>query len=110
MDNILKELKEKGIFVDSVTENNAIKLFDGINFNSIKSIGISTAGFIEGYYASKGKKVVATTLDNDGKEYMKKILNNVPGCNSIEYRCEDASKKSKDADNSFDILECVCII
>lgn len=57
-----------------------------IEFDSIKSIGISTAGFIEGYYASKGKKVVATTLDNDGIEYMKSILNNINGYNNIEYR------------------------
>lgn len=104
MNNKLQELKENGIFVDSVTENNAIELFDNIDFNNMKSIGISTAGYIEGYYASKGKKVVATTLDNDGIEYMKSILKDVDGCNNIEYRCEDASKKSQDADNSFDIL------
>lgn len=104
MDNKLKELKDSGVFVDSITENNAIKIFDSIEFNSIKSIGISTAGFIEGYYASKGKKVVATTLDNNGIDYMKTILNDVNGCENIEYRCEDASKKSKDEDNSFDAL------
>ena len=104
MDNKLEELKTNGIFVDSITENNAIKIFDNIEFNSMKSIGISTAGFIEGYYASKGKRVVATTLDNNGIEYMKTILNDVKGCNNIEYRCEDAGKISKDTDNSFDVL------
>lgn len=104
MDKKLEELKNNGVFIDSITENNAINLFDKIEFDSIKSIGISTAGFIEGYYASKGKKVVATTLDNDGIEYMKSILNNINGYNNIEYRCEDASKISKDPDNSFDIL------
>ena len=104
MSNKLDYLKEKGVFIDSITENNAIKLFDSIEFNSIKSIGISTAGFIEGYYSSKGKRVVATTLDNDGIEYMKSILKDIDGCNNIEYRCEDASQKSKDEDNSFDIL------
>ena len=104
MDNKLQSLKNNGTFVDSLTENNAIKLFDSIEFDNIKSIGISTAGFIEGYYASKGKKVVATTLDNNGIEYMKTILKDVNGCNNIEYRCEDASKKSIDSDNSFDIL------
>ena len=104
MNNKLKQLKDDGIFIDSITENNAIELFDSIEFISIKSIGISTAGFIEGYYASKGKRVVATTLDNDGIEYMKMILKDVDGCDNIEYRCEDASIKSKDDDNSFDIL------
>lgn len=104
MDDKLQTLKNNGIFIDSITENNAIKLFDSIEFNNIKSIGISTAGFIEGYYASKGKKVVATTLDNDGIEYMKTILNDVNGCGNIVYRCEDASKISIDPDNSFDIL------
>lgn len=104
MDNKLKELKNNGLFIDSITENNAIRLFDSIEFNSIKSIGISTAGFIEGYYASQGKKVVATTLNNEGIEYMRKILKDVKGCNNIEYRCEDASKKSKDDNNSFDLI------
>ena len=104
MDIKLKELRDNGTFVDSITENNAIKLFDSIEFNSMKSIGISTAGFIEGYYASKGKRVVATTLDNTGIEYMKSLLKDVEGSNNIEYRCEDASKQSKDEDNSFDVL------
>ena len=104
MNSKLYELKNNGTFVDSITENNAINLFDKIEFNSIKSIGISTAGFIEGYYASKGKRVVATTLDNDGIEYMKSALKDVKGSNNIEYRLEDASKISNDKDNSFDIL------
>ena len=50
------------------------------------------------------KKVVATTLDSDGIEYMKTILKDVKGCDGIEYRSEDASKISKDSDNSFDVL------
>lgn len=104
MDKKLKELKENGIYIDSVTENNAINLFDSIEFNNIKSIGISTAGFFEGYYASRGKKVVATTLDEDGIHYMKSLLKDVKGNENIEYRIEDASKKSTDKDNSYDVL------
>ena len=104
MDKKLEELKENGIFIDSITENNAINLFDSIEFNNIKSIGISTAGFFEGYYASKGKKVVATTLDEDGIDYMKSILKDVKGNENIEYRIEDASKESTDKDNSYDVL------
>ncbi len=104
MDKKLKELKENGIFIDSITENNAINLFDSIEFNNIKSIGISTAGFFEGYYASKGKKVVATTLDEDGIEYMKSLLKDVKGNENIEYRIEDASKESTDKNNSYDVL------
>lgn len=104
MDKKLEELKENGIFIDSITENNAINLFDSIEFNNIKSIGISTAGFFEGYYASKGKKVVATTLDEDGIDYMKSLLKEVKGNENIEYRIEDASKESTDKDNSYDVL------
>lgn len=104
MDKKLKELKENGVFVDSITENNAINLFDSIEFNNIKSIGISTAGFFEGYYASKGKKVVATTLDEDGIEYMKSLLKDVKGNENIEYRIEDASKESTDESSSYDVL------
>ena len=104
MDKKLKELKENGIFIDSITENNAINLFDSIEFNNIKSIGISTAGFFEGYYASKGKKVVATTLDKDGIDYMKSLLKDVKGNENIEYRIEDASKESTDKNNSYDVL------
>ena len=100
----VEKLKREGIFLDSITENNAIKLFDSINFETIKSIGISTAGFIEGYYSEKGKKVIATNLDALGLEYTKEILKDMNNINNVEFRLEDASLKSIDDDNSIDII------
>ena len=45
MDNKLQSLKNNGTFVDSLTENNAIKLFDSIIwtiYSIVQIIGFST--------------------------------------------------------------------
>lgn len=43
------ELRQMEIFKHSSTEQHAIDFLEGLSFSTIKSIGISTGGYFEGY-------------------------------------------------------------
>jgi len=97
----VQNLKENGIFKPSQTEDNAIRFLSNISFKNIKSIGISTAGYFEGYFAELGKNVVATTLDKAGMKYTEELLGK---CENLEFRIEDVTQKMPEKDNTYDVL------
>lgn len=97
----VQNLKEKGIFKPSKTEDIAIRFLNNISFNNMKSIGISTAGYIEGYFAELGKNVVATTLDTAGMKYTQELLSE---CENLEFRIEDVTQKMPEKDCTYDVL------
>lgn len=100
----VNQLMQKGFFKKSQTEEEAIAYLQTKDFKSIKSIGISTAGFFEGFWAEKGKKVVATTLDEKGVYYTKNLLKDITGAENLELRIEDASRRMPEEDNTYDII------
>ena len=74
---------KRNIFKYSPTEQHAIDFLKGLSFDIIKSIGISTAGYFEAYWAEQGKKVTATTLDRKGIEYTKNLLKEIEKTENI---------------------------
>lgn len=97
----VQNLREKGIFKPSKTEDNAIGFLNMLSFKSIKSIGISTAGYFEGYFAELGKNVVATTLDVAGMKYTQELIGKYE---NIHFRIEDVRQKMPEKDYTYDIL------
>ena len=73
----VEKLKQKQVFKPSITEEHAISFLKNVKFDNVKSIGISTAGYFEGYWAELGKNVTATTLDAKGMEYTRHLLKEI---------------------------------
>lgn len=97
----VEELKQIGIFKPSITEEHAINFLKDIKFDTMKSIGISTAGYIEGYFSELGKKVTATTLDKRGMEYTKKLLKET---NNLKFCIEDVTQNMPERNETYDVL------
>ena len=95
------KLKQIGVFKTSITEDHAIEFFNSIQFESMKSIGISTAGFIEGYFSELGKKVTATTIDKKGMEYTQNLLEQT---DNLKFRIEDVTQAMPEKDSTYDVL------
>lgn len=95
------ELMKKGIFKYSPTEQHAIDFLEGFSFETLKSIGISTAGYFEGYWAERGKKIVATTLDTKGMEYTKNLLKEVE---NLTFQIEDVTQNMPEKNCTYDVV------
>lgn len=98
---IVEKLKQMEIFKPSITEEHAIRFLESIPFNTMKSIGISTAGYIEGYFSELGKKVTATTLDEKGLQYTKNLLE---GIENLNLCIEDVTQSMPEEDGTYDVL------
>jgi len=98
-------LENQNIFKDSISENNGIKLIRKKDKN-ILSVGISTGGSAEIRMIKKNESshVVATTIDNEGLEFTKKIINQLGFNDRIEIKSEDVSKKLPYEDGYFDFI------
>lgn len=97
----VEKLTQKGIFKPSITEKHAIDFLSKLTFQKIKSIGISTAGYFEGFWAERGKQVTATTLDSKGMKYTQDLLKETV---NLQFHIEDATKKMPEEDNTYDII------
>lgn len=97
----IEELKQLGIFKPSQTEQHAIDFLKRLLFDTIKSIGISTAGYFEGYWAEHGKKVTATTLDKKGMEYTKSLLHEV---GNLTFHIEDVTQNMPEGNCTYDVI------
>lgn len=91
--------------MESISENNGIQILTDKDIN-ILSLGISTSGSAEIKMAKKNPKakIIATTIDEKGKNLVKKIINKENLNNQIEIRLEDVTKKNNYPDNSFDYI------
>lgn len=98
---MVEKLKQMGTFKESPTEQHAIDFLKGVSFDTIKSIGISTAGYFEGFFAECGKKVTATTLDKKGMEYTKNLLK---GTENLKFRLEDVTQNMPEEDSVYDVI------
>jgi Methylase involved in ubiquinone/menaquinone biosynthesis len=89
----------------SISEENGLKLIKNEDIN-ILSIGVSTCGTAEIRMLdnNKNRKVIATTIDKEGLEITKKIIDDLNLSNSIELKYEDISKKMPYEDESFDFI------
>ena len=94
-------LMKKEIFKYSPTEQHAIDFLEGLSFETIKSIGISTTGYFEGYWSECGKKVVATTLDSKGMEYTKNLLKEVE---NLTFQIEDVTQNMPEKNCTYDVV------
>lgn len=97
----VEKLNQMGFFKPSPTEQHAIDFLKELSFNTIKSIGISTAGYFEGFWAERGKQVIATTLDKKGMEYTKNLLSETP---NLTFRLEDVTQSMPENDCTYDVL------
>lgn len=95
------ELSKMGIFKYSPTEQHAIDFLNGLSFDTIKSIGISTGGYFEGYWAERGKKVIATTLDRKGMEYTKNFLKELE---NLTFKIEDVTQNMPEENCTYDVV------
>lgn len=96
---------ESFTFKPSISEKHGIDLIKDSDIN-ILSIGISTAGSteIEMSKRSPDSHIVATTLDEEGLSFTRKIIAQYKLDNRIELKLEDVSKKLPYADNHFDFI------
>lgn len=92
-------------FKPSISEEHGINLIENKDKN-ILSIGISTAGSAEIEMVRKNPKshIIATTIDNKGLEFTRKILIQEGLEDRIELKIEDVSKKMPYTDNYFDFV------
>lgn len=93
------------VFKPSISEEHGIKLIKNTDKN-ILSIGISTAGSAEIEMAKKNPSshIIATTIDNRGMEFTKKIIMQEGLKDRIELKIEDISKKLPYNNNFFDFV------
>lgn len=98
---MVEKLKQKQVFKPSITEEHAISFLKNVEFDNVKSIGISTAGYFEGYWAELGKNVTATTLDAKGMEYTKHLLKEIK---NLEFRIEDITQDMPEQNNTYDVV------
>lgn len=92
-------------FKPSISEEHGINLIKDKDKN-ILSIGISTAGSAEIEMARKNPNshIIATTIDNKGLEFTKRILIEEGLEKRIELKIEDISEKLSYTDNYFDFI------
>lgn len=92
-------------FKPSISEENGIQLVKS-SFKNILSIGISTAGSaeIEMSKIAPNSHIIATTIDNDGLEFTKKIVKEKGLEKQIELKLEDISEKMPYSDETFDFV------
>lgn len=92
-------------FKPSISEEHGISLIENKDKN-ILSIGISTAGSAEIEMARKNSNshIIATTIDNKGLEFTKRIIIQEGLEDRIELKIEDISKKLPYNDNYFDFV------
>lgn len=92
-------------FKPSISEEHGINLIESKDKN-ILSIGISTAGSAEIEMARKNSNshIIATTIDNKGLEFTKRIVMQEGLEDRIELKIEDISKKLPYTDNFFDFV------
>lgn len=105
-ENILDiNYKEKEIFKPSTSEEHGINLITENDLN-ILSIGISTAGSAEIKMAEKNRNshIIATTIDKEGLNYTKNIIEQYGLSNRIETKLEDVSEKMPYNDEFFDFV------
>lgn len=91
--------------MNSISEKNGINL---INSNDLKilSVGISTAGNAEIEMIKKNPNchIIATTIDQNGLELTKKIIEEKGLKESIDLKLEDISEKLEYSNNYFDYV------
>ena len=105
-ENILDiNYKEKEIFKPSKSEEHGINLITEKDLN-ILSIGISTAGSAEIKMAEKNRNshIIATTIDKEGLNYTKNIIEQYGLSDRIETKLEDISEKMPYNDEFFDFV------
>ncbi len=105
-ENILDiNYKEKEIFKPSTSEEHGINLITEKDLN-ILSIGISTAGSAEIKMAEKNRNshIIATTIDKEGLNYTKNIIEQYGLSDRIEIKLEDVSEKMPYNDEFFDFI------
>ena len=105
-ENILDiNYKEKEIFKPSTSEEHGINLITEKDLN-ILSIGISTAGSAEIKMAEKNRNshIIATTIDKEGLNYTKNIIEQYGLSDRIETKLEDISEKMPYNDEFFDFV------
>ena len=105
-ENILDiNYKEEERFKPSKSEENGINLITANDLN-ILSIGISTAGSAEIKMAEKNRNshIIATTIDKEGLNYTKNIIEQYGLSDRIETKLEDVSEKMPYNDEFFDFV------
>lgn len=105
-ENILDiNYKEEERFKPSKSEENGINLITANDLN-ILSIGISTAGSAEIKMAEKNRNshIIATTIDKEGLNYTKNIIEQYGLSERIETKLEDISEKMSYNDEFFDFV------
>lgn len=105
-ENILDiNYKEKEIFKPSTSEEHGINLITEKDLN-ILSIGISTAGSAEIKMAEKNRNshIITTTIDKEGLNYTKNIIEQYGLSDRIETKLEDISEKMPYNDEFFDFV------
>lgn len=105
-ENILDiNYKEEERFKPSKSEENGINLITANDLN-ILSIGISTAGSAEIKMAEKNRNshIIATTIDKEGLNYTKNIIEQYGLSERIETKLEDISEKMLYNDEFFDFV------
>ena len=92
-------------FKPSISEKNGIQLVKD-KFKNILSVGISTAGSaeIEMSKIAPNSHIIATTIDNEGLEFTKKIVKEKGLEKQIELKLEDISEKMPYNDETFDFV------
>lgn len=105
-ENILDiNYKKEERFKPSKSEENGINLITANDLN-ILSIGISTAGSAEIKMAEKNRNshIIATTIDKEGLNYTKNIIEQYGLSERIETKLEDISEKMPYNDEFFDFV------
>ena len=105
-ENILDiNYKEEERFKPSKSEENGINLITANDLN-ILSIGISTAGSAEIKMAEKNRNshIIATTIDKEGLNYTKNIIEQYGLSERIDTKLEDISEKMPYNDEFFDFV------
>lgn len=105
-ENILDiNYKEEERFKPSKSEENGINLITANDLN-ILSIGISTAGSAEIKMAEKNRNshIIATTIDKEGLNYTKNIIEQYGLSERIEIKLEDVSEKMPYNGEFFDFI------
>ncbi len=103
--NVKVKEVENNFFKPSISEKNGIQLVKS-SFKNILSIGISTAGSaeIEMSKIAPSSHIIATTIDVEGMNYTKKIIEEEGLDTQIELKLEDVSEKMPYKDEQFDFV------
>lgn len=95
----------KNEFKQSISEENGIALIKESDRN-VLSVGISTGGVAEIRMLKNNSKlkIIATTIDEKGLEFSRKIIEKNGLQDKIELKLEDVSKPMPYSDNYFDFI------